>query len=171
MSQKPLSDFMAEATGGKESTSDPSQSSTAPAALPTIQENTSAHEESLQTGAPVTALSTNLGESPQEQPSQEAVVSEIHSTEGQATESGENTTQLPAGNQLEEVYQQQSDAAALIDQSLVVDLPTSSLVGHALSPFRDTDQGQDYDQLHTAPSPAVEPQVSLSPRAFPVHCH
>lgn len=130
MSQKPLSGSNAEATGGKESTFEPSQSSTARTALPTIQENASAHEEALQTGASVTALSTTLEESREEQPSQEAAVS-THSTEGQATKSNVNTTRFSAEGQLEEVYQQQGDAAALIDQSLTVELPSSSHVGRA----------------------------------------
>lgn len=131
MSQKPFSDLIAEAASGKGSAFEPSQSSTAPAALPRIQEETRAAEEEFQTGAQMTALTTTLEENPQEPSTQEAAVSETYNTKVQAAESAGTTTELSAEGQLEEVYQQQSDAAALIEQNLTVDLPSSSVVGHA----------------------------------------
>ena len=129
MSQKPFSDLTAEAAGGKDSVFEHGQSSTAPAALPRIQE-TRAAEEASQTGGQMTALTTNLEENPQEQSRQEAAASETYNTKAQAAESGGTTTELSTRGQLEEVYQQQSDAAALIEQNLIVDLPSSSLVSH-----------------------------------------
>ncbi|KAG6995760.1 hypothetical protein G7Y79_00042g078650 [Physcia stellaris] len=143
MSQKPFSDLTAEAAGGKNSAFEPGDSSIAPAALPRIQEETRAAEGASQTGAQITALTTNLEENRQEHSRKEAAVSETYNTKAQAAESDGTTTKLSAEGQLEEVYQQQSDAAALIEQNPIVDLPSSSL---------------DYDQLHTAPTPAVEPE-------------
>lgn len=132
MSQDSLPDLIAEATSGKEWAFEPSSSSTAPTALHTIEEETSAAEEAFHTAAQMTALSPTPEENLQEQATREAAVSEAHSTEAQEAESiGVNET-LSAEDQLREVYDRQTNAVALVEQNLIVDLPAPSLVGHLL---------------------------------------